>query len=76
MEVLSTNMMGKLDILRHYSNAFHMDHAKVGILQEASQIVVCSFLQSHDHVDPGSAGHTCPLPGQFCRPDAKRGTCI
>ena len=27
-----------------------MDHAKVGILQEASQIILCSILQSHNYV--------------------------
>ena len=27
-----------------------MDHAEVCILQEASQVILCSFLQSHDHM--------------------------
>ena len=40
--------MGKLDVLGHYCNMLYLDHAKVGILQEAGQIVLCSFLQSKD----------------------------
>ena len=48
MEVLSMDMMGKLDILGHYCNALCMDRVKVGIFQEASQIVLCIFLQSYD----------------------------
>ena len=56
MEVLSTDMMGELDILGYYCDVLHVDHAKVGIFQEASQIVLCRFLKSY-HCTPGSAGH-------------------
>ena len=49
MEVLSTDMMGELDILGHYCNALHADCTKVSILQKAGQIILCSFLQSQDH---------------------------
>ena len=44
------DMVDELDILGHYCNKLHMDCTKVGIFQEASQIVICSFLQSQDHV--------------------------
>ena len=50
MEVLSMDKMDELDILGHYCNTLWVDHTKVGILQEASQKVLCSFLQSQDHV--------------------------
>ena len=49
MELLSMDMMGELDIPGHYCNALCVDCAKVGIFQEAGQIVLCSFLQSYDH---------------------------
>ena len=50
MEVLSMDIMGELDIHGHYCNVLCMDCTKVGIFQEASQIVLCSFLQSYDHM--------------------------
>ena len=43
------DMMGELDIIGHYCIAPPVDCAKVGIYLEASQIVLCSFLQSQDH---------------------------
>ena len=50
MEVLSTNTMGELDILGHYCNVLCVHLAKVGFLQEGSQIVHYRFLQSQDCV--------------------------
>ena len=44
------DMMGELDILGHYCNTLLVDCTKVGILQEASQIVLCSFLQSQEYM--------------------------
>ena len=50
LEVFSTDTMSELDILGHYGNALCVDCAKVRILQEASQILLCSLLQSQDHM--------------------------
>ena len=36
-----------MDVLGHNGNMLCMDHAEVGILQDAGQVVLCSFLQSH-----------------------------
>ena len=48
--MLSTDMMGQLNIFGHDCNAFHMDDTQVGIFQEAGQVILCCFLQCHDHV--------------------------
>ena len=50
MEVLSIDMTGQLDIVGNYCDAFCMDGTQVGIVQGAGQVILCCFLQCHDHM--------------------------
>ena len=47
--MLSTDMMGRLNIFGHNHNISCMDGAQVGIFQEAGQVILHYFLQCHDH---------------------------
>ena len=42
--------MDQLNIYGQICNVFHVDGAQVGIFQEASQVILCCFLQHHDHM--------------------------
>ena len=65
------DMIGKLDILGHYCNALHMDHAKVGIFQEASQKLPT---EPEPHAS-GSADHIFLLLADFTD-QMQKGACV
>ena len=44
-KVLSVDMMGQLHVFAHYGYMLGMYSTQVGILQNASYIVFCSFLE-------------------------------
>ena len=48
--VLSMYVAGQLDVFRHYGYTLCMYSTQVGILQEASQVVLSGLLQHLDHV--------------------------
>ena len=72
MEVLSTNMMSELDILGHYGNMFHVDPTKVGIIQEAGQIVLCRAMT----MCTWKHRSYFPAPWVILQTRCKKGACV
>ena len=44
----STDSSGQLDILGHDRDSLGVDSAQVGVLEQADQVALTSFLQGHD----------------------------
>ena len=57
------DMVGQLDVFRHYGNTLNMYSAQVGIFQEVSQIVFGSLLQ---HLDCANLEGQIMLPMSLC----------
>ena len=47
--LFSMDMVGQVDVIRHYGYTLSMYSIQVGIFQESSQIVFSSLLQCLDH---------------------------